>query len=116
MQSESEQMRLEFEEKNRLLWQDFLSQQLHVEPFVAPTLRSTKGSCAAATTSRDVIGQISQCELLIEDAIIPLVVATGKVFEVATTLHNVCLPLMWWRWRWIKYELVMLVFLYRQIR
>jgi len=62
---------------------------------VAPTLRSTNGSCTAPTTSGDVISQISQCELLLEDDIIPQVVAIGKVFEEVTTLHNVPLPLMW---------------------
>jgi len=62
---------------------------------VTPTLRSTKGSCAAPTTSGDVIGQISQCQLLLEDDIFPQVVAIGKVFEGATTLHNVSLPRRW---------------------
>jgi len=71
MQHESERIRLEFEEKNRLLRHEFLSQQLCVESLVAPTHRRTKGSCPTPTTSEDVIFQISQCELLIEDDIFP---------------------------------------------
>jgi len=62
MQQESEQMQIEFEEKNWLLRREFLSQQLCVEPLMTPTLRSTKGSYAIPTTSMDFIGQISQCE------------------------------------------------------
>jgi len=56
----------------------------HVQPYVAPTNRSTKGSWAAPIGSREDIGEISQCELLL-----PL----GKVFKGTTTLHNVVLPL-----------------------
>jgi len=73
---------------------------------VAPTLKSTEGICATPTTSGDVIGQISQCELLLEDDLIPWMVGIRKIFEGTTfdgkilgplpsTLHNVALPLMW---------------------
>jgi len=41
------------------------------------------------TSGGDVIGQISQCELLVEGDIFPQVVAIGKVYQEATTLHNV---------------------------
>jgi len=96
MKKETQRMRLEFEEKNRLLRQEFLSQQLCAKPLVTPIPRSTKGSYATPTTSgEDVIGQISQCELLIEDDIFPQVVTIRKVFQEVTTLHNVPLPLMW---------------------
>jgi len=88
LKQESEQIRLKFEENNRLLQQEFLSQQFCAEPLVAPTLRNTKGSCATPTTSKDVIGEISQCELLIESDIFSQVVTIGKVFQKATTLHN----------------------------
>jgi len=62
---------------------------------MALTLKSTMGSYVAPTTSGNVIGKISQCELLLEDDTISRVVAIGKVFEGVTTLHNVALRLMW---------------------
>jgi len=65
-----------------------------VQPLVAPTLRNTKGSCAAPTGSGKDIGEITQCELLVEDSFTPRVVVLGKAFEGDTTLHNVARPLM----------------------
>jgi len=83
MKKKTKRMRLE-------LRQEFLSQQHCVEPLVSPASISTKESCAPPTTSREgVIGQISQCELMIEGEIFPEVVALGKVYHEATTLHNV---------------------------
>ena len=67
MRKEIERVQLKLEEKNGLLWQEFLSQQLCAEPLVSLTPKSTKGSCAGPTKSRGgVIGHISKCELLIE--------------------------------------------------
>jgi len=60
------------------------------EALVSPAPKSSKGSCAALTTSKeDIIGQTSQCELLVKDDMLPQVVAIGKVYQEATTLHNV---------------------------
>jgi len=74
---------------------DLLIKQVYVEPvdaLVTPAFKNTKGSCAAPTTSReDIIGQTSQCELLVEGGMLPQVVAIGKVYQEATTLHNVSL-------------------------
>ena len=57
---------------------------------VSPAPKSTKGSCAAPTTSgEDIIGQTRLCELLVEGGMLPQVVAIGKLYEEATTLHNV---------------------------
>ena len=42
-----------------------------------------------ATSGEDVIGQTSQCELLVEGGMLPQVVVIGKVYQKATTLHNV---------------------------
>ena len=79
------------------LQQEFLSQQVYAQPLelhVSPAPKSTKGSCATPTTSgEDIIGQMSQCELLVEGGIFPQVLAIGKVYEEATTLHNVPLSL-----------------------
>ena len=73
--------------------QEFLSQQLcaePIQPLISPTPKSTKGSCAALTTSRDdIIGQTRECELLVAGDKLPQVVALGKVYEEVTTLHNV---------------------------
>jgi len=66
----------------------------HIQPLVAPTLKNTKGSCAAPTRSGKDIGEITQCELLVEDSFTPRVVVLGKVFEEATTLQNVARPLL----------------------
>jgi len=56
---------------------------------------SIKESYAGPTESGDDIGEISQCELLVEDGLTPRVVALWKIFEGPTSLHNVALPLMW---------------------
>jgi len=73
--------------------QEFLSQQLcaePIQPLVSPTPKSIKGSCAIPTTSGDdIIGQTRECELLVASDKLPQVVALGKVYEEATTLHNV---------------------------
>ena len=73
--------------------QEFLSQQLCVEPIeplVSPTSKSTKGSCAAPPTlGDDINGQTKDCELLVVGGKLPRVVALGKVYQDATTLHNV---------------------------
>jgi len=86
MRKETDRMRLE-------LRQEFLSQQVcaePIQPLVSPAPKSTKGSCAAPTTSEeDIIGQTRQCELLLEGDMLPQVVAIGKVYEETTTLHNV---------------------------
>jgi len=88
-----EEMRKETEWVRLELRHEFLSQQVYAEPVeaqVSPTPKSTKGSCATPTTSgEDIIGQMSQCELLVEGDIFPQVVAIGKVYQEATTLHNV---------------------------
>ena len=61
-----------------------------LESHVSTAPKSTKRSCATPTTSEgDVIGQISQCELLIEGDIFPQVVAIEKVYQEGTTLHNI---------------------------
>jgi len=57
------------------------------------TLRSTKRSCATLTGLGEDIGEISQCEVLVEDDFTPRVGGLRKVFKEATTLHNVALPL-----------------------
>jgi len=86
MRKETEQVRLE-------LQQEFLSQQGCVElleAHVSLAPKSTKGSCVAPTTlGEDIIGQTSQCELLVEGGMFTQVVANGKVYEEATPLHNV---------------------------
>jgi len=46
-----------------------------------PTLRSTKKSCATPAGSGDDIGEISQCELLVEGGLTPRVMVLRKVFE-----------------------------------
>ena len=73
--------------------QEFLSQQLCVEPIqplISPTPKSTKGSCATPTTSGDdIIGQTRESELLVVSGKLPQVVVVGKVYEEATTLHNI---------------------------
>jgi len=93
MRKETDLMRLEMRKKNDQMRQVFLSQQLcteSIQPLVIPTPKSTKGSCAAPTTSRDdIIGQTRECELLVAADKLPRVVALGKVYEEATTLHNV---------------------------
>ena len=75
--------------------QEFLSQQLcaePIQPLVSPTPKSTNGSCEApATSGDDIIGQMKDCELLVVGDKLPRVVALGKVYQNATTLHN--LPL-----------------------
>ena len=75
------------------LQQEFLSQQVYVEPveaLVSLAPKSIKGSCVTPTTSgEDITSQTSQCELLVEGGMLPQVVAIGKVYQVATTLHNV---------------------------
>jgi len=75
------------------LRQDFLSQQVCTELLdlhVSLAPKSTKGSCAVPTTlGEDIIGQMSQCEVLVEVNIFPQVVAIGKVYEEAIGLHNV---------------------------
>ena len=60
MKKETECVWLEFKEKNRMLRQEFLSQQLYVELFellvTLTPLKSRKGSCATTTTSgKDVM-------------------------------------------------------------
>jgi len=93
MRKETDRMRLEMRKENDRMRQEFLSQQLCVEPIqplVSPTPKSTKGSCAAPTSSGDdIIGQMRECELLVAGGKLPQVVTLGKVFEEATTLHNV---------------------------
>ncbi|XP_068499998.1 uncharacterized protein [Phaseolus vulgaris] len=95
MGKETDLMRLEMRKENDRIRQEFLSQQLCVEPIeplVSPTPKSTKGSCAAPPTSGDdIIGQTKDCELLVVGGKLPLVVALGKVYQDATTLHNVLL-------------------------
>jgi len=86
MRKKAYRMRLELQE-------EFLLQQVYAEPveaLVSPTPKSTKGSCTTPTTSgEDIIGQTSQCKLLVEGNMFPQVVAIGKVYQEATTLHNV---------------------------
>jgi len=95
MRKETDLMRLEMKKENDRMQQEFLSQQLsaeQIQPFVSPTPKNTKGSCAAPTTSgNDIIGQTKDCELLVVGGKLPRVVALGKVYEDATTLHNVSL-------------------------
>jgi len=94
MRKETDQMQLE-------LQQEFLSQQVYaesVEALVSPSPKSTKGICAAPATSReDIIGQTSQCELLVEGDMLPQVVAIGKVYQGATPYITFLSPLMWRR-------------------
>ena len=72
MRKETDLMRLEMRKENDRMRQEFLSQELCAEliqPLVSPTPKSTKGSCAAPTTSRDdIIGQTRECELLVSAA------------------------------------------------
>jgi len=93
MRKETDRMRLKMRNENDRMRQEFLSQQLCVEPIqplVSPSPKSTKGSCAAPTTSReDIIGQTKECELLLASDNLPQVLALGKVYQEATTLHNV---------------------------
>jgi len=54
MRKETDRMRLEMRKENDRMLQEFLSQQLCVEPIqplVSLTPKSTKGSCATPTTS-----------------------------------------------------------------
>ena len=68
-------------------------QQTHVhQPIVLTVILSTKGSCTTDALLGDHIGEISQCELFVEDGFTPRVVAIKKVFEWATTLFNVAIP------------------------
>jgi len=93
MRKETDLMRLEMRKENDQMRQEFLSQQLcakPIQPLVSPTPKSTKGSCAAPTTSGDdIIEQTREWELLVAGGKLPRVVALGKVYEEATTLHNV---------------------------
>jgi len=93
MRKETDLMRLEMTKENDRMQQEFLLQQLCVEPIqplVSPTPKSTKGSCGAPTTSGDdIIGQMRECELLVKGGKLLQVVALGKVYEEATTLYNV---------------------------
>jgi len=93
MRKETDLMQLEMKKENDRMRQEFLSQQLCaelIEPLVSPTPKSTKGSCAAPPTSGDDInGQTKDCELLVVGDKLPQVVALGKVYQDATTLHNV---------------------------
>ena len=92
MRKETDLMQLEMRKENDRMRQEFLSQQLcaePIQPLVSPTPKSTKGSCAAPTTSGDDIRQTRECELLVAGSKLPRVVALGKVYEEATTLHNV---------------------------
>jgi len=88
-----EEMRNETECVQLELRQEFLLQKVFAElpeAKVSPAPNNTKGSCVAPTTSReDIICQTSQCELLVEDDMFPQVVAIGKVYQEATTLHNI---------------------------
>ena len=99
--------------------QEFLSQQLcakPIEPLVSPTPKSTKGSCAAPPTSGDDInGQTKDCELLVVGGKLPRVVTLGKVYQDATTLHNVPLSLDVAKVI-IEDDFLMLVFHYLQMR
>jgi len=93
MRKETNQMQLEIRKENDRMQQELLSQQLCVvpiQPLVSPTPVSTKGSCTNPTTSGDdIIRQMRECELLVAGDKLPQVVALGKVYEEATTLHNV---------------------------
>ena len=93
MRKEIDLMQLEMRKENDRMRQEFLSQQLcaePIQPLVSPTPKSTKGTCAAPTTSGDdIIGQTRECELLVAGGKLPPVVALGKVYEEATTLRNV---------------------------
>jgi len=89
-----EEIRKEVDRIRLELRQELLSQQfcaeLAIQALVSPTLNNTKGSCATPTTSgENVIGQMSQCELLVEGDMVPKRVAIGKVYQEVTTLHNV---------------------------
>ena len=44
---------------------------------------------APTTSGDDIIGETRECELLVAANKLPQVVAFGKVYEEATTLHNV---------------------------
>jgi len=97
MRKETDRMQLEMRKENDRMRQEFLSQELcaePIQPLVSPTPKSTKGICAAPTTSSDdIIGQTKECELLVATDKLPQVVALGKVYEEATTLHNIPLSL-----------------------
>ena len=86
-------MRPEMGKENDQMRQEFLSQQLctePIQPLVSPTPKSTKGSYAAPTTSReDIIGQTKECELLVVGDKLPQVVTLWIVYEETTTLHNI---------------------------
>jgi len=93
MRKETDLMWLEMRKENDRMRQEFLSQQLCVEPIeplVNPTPNSKKGSCATPTTlGDDIIGQKKECELLVAADKLPQMVALGKIYKEATTLHNV---------------------------
>ena len=93
MRKEIDPMRLEMRKENDRMLQEFLTQQLcakPIQPLVSLTPKSTKGSCATPTTSGDdIIGQTRECKLLVAGGKLPRVVALGKVYEEASTLHNV---------------------------
>ena len=92
MRKETDLMRLEMRKENDRMRQEFLSQQVcaePIEPLVNPTPKSTKGSCAAPPTGDDINGQTEDCELLVVGDKLPRVVALGKVYKNAPTLHNV---------------------------
>jgi len=93
MRKETDLMRLEMRKENDRMRQEFLLQQLcaePIEPLVSPTPKSIKGSCASPPTSGDdIIEQTKDCELLVVGGKLPRVVALGKVYQDATTLHNV---------------------------
>jgi len=58
MRKEIDLMQLEMRKENDRMRQEFLSQQLcaePIQPLVSPTPKSTKGTCAAPTTSGDDI-------------------------------------------------------------
>jgi len=58
---------------------------------LVPSQENKWDLCNSYNVSGDVIGQISQCELIIEDNIFPQVVDIGKVYQEVTTLHNISL-------------------------
>ena len=93
-----EELMEKMRKENDRMRQEFLSQQICVEPIhplVSPTPKSTNGSCAAPTTSGDdIIGQMRECELLVAGGKLPRVVALGKVYEETTTFISL---LMWRR-------------------
>jgi len=70
-----EEMRKEADPMWLELRHEFLSQQVCAEPvevLVSPIPKSTKGICVAPTISgEDIIGETSQCELLVEGDMLP---------------------------------------------